>query len=79
MRKGEVAAGRHRVHHLGHDRVRIVGVRYRVQYRDQRDRYRLGEVKQLACVVQDGAGVAKVGVDVLRGARGGAAFIRAFG
>ena len=45
---GEVAAGRHGVHQPGHDRVRVVGVRYHVQDREQRHRHRLGEVKQLA-------------------------------
>jgi alditol oxidase len=69
VREREVAAGRHGVHHPGHDRIRVVGVRYRVQDRDQRDRHRLREVKQSACLAEDGAGVAQVGVDVLGGPR----------
>ena len=47
MGDGEVAAGRHGVHDPGHDRVRVVGVRDRVQDREQRDRHRAGEVQQL--------------------------------
>jgi len=69
VRKGEVAAGRHGVHQAGHDRVRVVGVRDRVQERDERDRDGHGEVQQLRGPGEDDAGVAQVGVDVLGGAR----------
>lgn len=68
MRDREVAAGRHGGEQPGHDRVRVVAVRYRVQDRDERDRDRPGEVEQPGGLVEDGLGVAQAGVDVLRGA-----------
>jgi hypothetical protein len=46
VRHDEVTTGRHGVKQPGHDRVRVVGVRYRVQEGEQRDRCRLGEVQQ---------------------------------
>jgi hypothetical protein len=48
-----------------------------VQDRDQHDRRRLGEVQQLRCLFEDGAGVAQVGVDVPVDARLGAVEARA--
>ena len=69
MGDGEVAAGRHGVHQPRHDRVRVVGVRDRVQDRYQGDRDGPGEVEQPRGLGEDLAGVAQVGVDVLGGAR----------
>src|SRR6185437_16428328 len=60
----EVAAGRHGVQQPGRDGVRVVGLGDDVQDGDQHDRHRLGEVQQLARLVEDCAGVAQVGVDV---------------
>src|SRR6185437_1293140 len=46
---------RDRVHDPGHDSVRAVGVRDRVQDRQQRDRHRLAEVQHLGGPGEDGA------------------------
>ena len=68
VRDGEVAAGRDGGKQRGDDVVRLVGVGDRVQQREQGDRDRLGEVEELAGLVEDLLGVAHVGVDVLGGA-----------
>ena len=68
MGDGEVAAGRHGAHYRGHDRVRVIGVRQRVQDREHRDCYWLGEVEQSGGLGKDSVGVAEVGVDELGGA-----------
>src|SRR6185437_7945132 len=65
MGDGEVAARGYGVEQAGHDRVRVVGVRDRVQDREHRDRHWLGEVKQFAGPVKDRAGVPEVRLDVL--------------
>jgi hypothetical protein len=49
--------------------MRVIGVRYRVQNRDQRERHRPAEVQQLCGLGEDRGSVAQVGVDVLGGTR----------
>ena len=48
--------------------MRVVGVRYRVQDGEQRDRHRAGEVEHLAGLAEDRGSVAQVRIDVLGGA-----------
>jgi hypothetical protein len=64
---GQVAAGRARADEPGDDAVRVVGVRDQMQDRHQHDRHRLGEVERLRGPVEDRAGVAQVGVQVVGG------------
>jgi hypothetical protein len=68
VRDGQVAAGRNGVHHLGYQRVRVVGVGDDVQDGEQRDRDRTAEVEQLPGPVEVRGGVAQVGVDAGGGA-----------
>src|ERR1700733_14986609 len=68
VRDSQVAAGRHRVQQRGHDRVRVVGGRDRLQDREHGDRDRLAEVQELGGPVEDAASVAQVRLDVLGGA-----------
>ena len=75
--QGQEAAGRARADELGDDAVGVVGVRDQVQDRHQHDRHRLGEVERLRRPVQDRAGVAQVGVEVVGGAFRGAGEQRA--
>ena len=68
MGNDKVTAGGHGVKQSGHDRVRGVGIRYRVQGGKQGDRHRLGEVERCAGLVEDRIRIAQIRIDVLRGA-----------
>ena len=73
----EPTAGRHGVHELPDDRVRRIIVRDQLHIPDQQDGDGLGEIQGAGGPLEDGAGVARISIEIGGGAPGPAGQQRA--